>query len=321
MTITLPEPDIQMALAERLVYWRARILQPALLEAVGAVGNDGLDRETAEIVPARGRLLMATNGLRAELVFPVPVLLRYAPTLVGYYRLVMGYSQKAFYTRDAGTAPLRMMEERGTVGRTGEQLLPAFCQAMAGAGVALLESIGTRRLSAGFLNDLALLTLGAQLRGSVNNLIGERGTRQVFDLIRDLLKPHIVEEADAHIVIRNAAGRRVTIQFASDPDIVIHELLSTGANRNIIAVEIKGGRDYSNIHNRIGEAEKSHQKACKRGFVECWTIVNVSTFREGVLSRESPSTDRFFRLSELVKGSGEEFADFKSRLTSLAGVP
>jgi hypothetical protein len=32
-----------------------------------------------------------------------------------------------------------------------------------------------------------------------------------------------------------------------------------------VAVEIKGGKDYSNIHNRIGEAEKSHQKAKKEG--------------------------------------------------------
>jgi hypothetical protein len=39
--------------------------------------------------------------------------------------------------------------------------------------------------------------------------------------------------------------------------------------RSLAAIEIKGGRDYSNIHNRIGEAEKSHQKAEKQGYVEC----------------------------------------------------
>lgn len=36
--------------------------------------------------------------------------------------------------------------------------------------------------------------------------------------------------------------------------------------RNIIAVEVKGGTDFSNIHNRIGEAEKSHQTPVLSGF-------------------------------------------------------
>ena len=321
MAIRLPNPDIQMAFAERLVFWRARMLQPALMEAIRALSIDDVDRETAEFVPSQGRSLMAACGLRAELVFPVPVLLRHAPRLVGYYRLVMGYSQKAFYTKEAGTAPLRMMEEKGKVNSLCDRLLPAFCGAMSKAGVRLVESIAPGQLSAGLINDLALLTLGAQLRGSANNLIGKRGTRQVFHLMRTLLQSHIIEEKDTMITIHNAAGRRVTIEFASDPDIVIREEMSTGAERSIIAVEIKGGRDYSNIHNRVGEAEKSHQKARKRGFVECWTIVNVPSFREEVLRRESPSTDRFFRLGELVKNSGQEFEDFRSRLVALTGVP
>ena len=57
--------------------------------------------------------------------------------------------------------------------------------------------------------------------------------------------------------------------------------------------EIKGGKDISNIHNRIGEAEKSHQKARKRGFVECWTMVGVGHTDMDLARKESPSTDRF----------------------------
>ena len=102
----------------------------------------------------------------------------------------------------------------------------------------------------------------------------------------------------------NAANRRVVIAFASDPDIVIRERLSTGADRNVIAIEIKGGHDVSNIHNRVGDAEKSHQKAREAGFVECWTIINVDRFDEVKLRRESPATDRFFRLSALPPRRG-----------------
>ena len=88
----------------------------------------------------------------------------------------------------------------------------------------------------------------------------------------------------------------------------------------VIAIEIKGGHDVSNIHNRVGEAEKSHQKARKAGFVECWTIINVDRFDDAKLKRESPATDRFFRLSAIAAQAGSEFADFRSRLRSLTGV-
>lgn len=50
------------------------------------------------------------------------------------------------------------------------------------------------------------------------------------------------------------------IEFAPDPDIVIREEFSKGKYRNIITIEVKGGTDFSNIHNRVGEAEKSHQR-------------------------------------------------------------
>ncbi len=68
--------------------------------------------------------------------------------------------------------------------------------------------------------------------------------------------------------IKNAANRRVLIRFSSDPDIVIQEEMPTRELRNNLAIEVKGGLDFSNIHNRIGEAEKSHQKAKAAGYNE-----------------------------------------------------
>ena len=65
---------------------------------------------------------------------------------------------------------------------------------------------------------------------------------------------------------QDAAKRTVTIEIASDPDIIIREEIRPETYRNIIAIEVKGGRDFSNIHNRIGEAEKSHQKAKGKGY-------------------------------------------------------
>ena len=72
-----------------------------------------------------------------------------------------------------------------------------------------------------------------------------------------------------------ASRRKVIITFSSDPDISIFEQISVNKLKNVVAIEIKGGADKSNIWNRLGEAEKSHQSAKRRGFVEFWTIYNV----------------------------------------------
>ena len=56
-------------------------------------------------------------------------------------------------------------------------------------------------------------------------------------------------------------SRKVVIwPLATDPDIRIQEEFEPGQLRNKVAIEIKGGTDISNAHNRAGEAEKSHQK-------------------------------------------------------------
>jgi hypothetical protein len=101
-----------------------------------------------------------------------------------------------------------------------------------------------------------------------------------------MLAPAGVSAGERSIEIENAAGRRVRVEFASDPDICIREELPSGRFRNLVAIEIKGGRDYSNIHNRIGEAEKSHQKARQDGYVECWTMVGVMDLNMEVAQRE-----------------------------------
>ncbi len=83
---------------------------------------------------------------------------------------------------------------------------------------------------------------------------------------------------------------------------------------------MKGGTDFSNIHNRVGEAEKSHRKAKDAGYVECWTVVNVDNIDLAMSTRESPSTNKFFKLSDLKSQTGEQFQDFRERITALTGI-
>jgi hypothetical protein len=151
----------------------------------------------------------------------------------------------------------------------------------------------------------------------------QRGTSaiiQVFDVIQEIVKNSITQSSRHRIEIKNASGRRVLIEFAPDPDIVIREEIRDSNYRNLIAIEVKGGQDYSNIHNRIGEAEKSHQKARIVGYVECWTVVNVDRIDIEVARKESPSTNRFFRISDLLNPGSEERQTFSDLIISCVGI-
>jgi hypothetical protein len=95
-------PKLQISFAYSLKQFRSMYLQSALLETVRDMDIAELDRQLAEYVPAADLATLATYGLRAELLFAVPAVIAANPYLLGYYRLLMGYSQKEFYGRDKG---------------------------------------------------------------------------------------------------------------------------------------------------------------------------------------------------------------------------
>jgi hypothetical protein len=171
------------------------------------------------------------------------------------------------------------------------------------------------------LDDLTLLTVGPQLRGGANNQRGNAGIVQVFEIIREIVAHATADVSESTIEINSATGRPFLIEFAPDPDIIIREEMAHQHYRNVVAIEIKSGTDVSNIHNRIGEAEKSHQKARQRGFTECWTVVNVGRLDMAKARSESPSTDRFYSLASLATRAGGEYDDFRRRVMSLTAIP
>ena len=321
VSFKIPSPDLQIDFSIALAQIRQEYLQEALCKTIMNMDIAELDRELAAIVPKSDLALLASRGLRGELLFPVPCLLIRNPKLIGYYRLLYGFSQKAFYSADFGLAMFKPMEDRGMINESGRGSIPPLCRALAECASSLLKGIGEARLTKEFMDDLTLLTLGPQLRGGANVRKGTAGIVKIFDAITEIVRESVVSSDRQCIEIKNAAGRRVLIEFASDPDIIIREVMAEKRYRNIIALEIKGGTDFSNIHNRIGEAEKSHQKARQKGYVECWTIVNVDKIDLGMAHKESPSTNRFYRISHIASGEGEEFNDFRNRIVALTGIP
>jgi hypothetical protein len=258
---------------------------------------------------------LASFGLRAETFFPSVTLLEANPRLLGYYRLLYGLSQKSFY----GTlGRFKVMEERGLISRALAAELPALCSALCETGWLLLANLQSVSLER--IRDLQLLTLGPQLRGGRLNVIGQAASTTVLRRIRAAVDDSVVvSETRDKIVVKNAAGRNITVAFSSDPDIAISEELSSSvANR--LAIEIKGGTDVSNIHNRLGEAEKSHQKAKAKGFPEFWTITNAPVDARKA-AQESPTTNLFFDLGRIIDPEDKEWTRFRDELTAKLGVP
>ncbi|HEX9023776.1 MAG TPA: XcyI family restriction endonuclease [Geobacteraceae bacterium] len=318
--IKIPSPQLQIDFSFALAQIRSLYLQDALLESVEKMDIARIDKELNKLVPKRSLKALARHGLRGELVFPVPSIFAQNPRLLGYYRLLLGFSQKTFYATETGLSGFKAMEDKGVLSKTSEGLLSELCVALIQAAAQLVEGIGVERLSRNFLDDLTLLTVGPQFRGGANNKIGTAGIVRVFEIIHSLVRTSAINSNPNQIEIRNAAGRTVLIEFASDPDIIIREEMDKGIYRNIIAIEIKGGTDFSNIHNRIGEAEKSHQKARNAGYHECWTVVNVDRIDLAMARKESPSTNRFYCISKLMAPQNEEYRDFRNRIISLTGI-
>ena len=318
--INLPSPDMQVNFAFSLQEIRERMLMDALQSCIHEVDLEMLDSQLHKFADAQALKRLAAFGVRGEFLFAVPCVLESSPELLGYYRLLLGYSQKAFYTSESGIGKFKSMEERGSISPLQKSLLPELSIALCQSAMTLINGLADHMLNYQFLDDLALLTLGPQFRGGANVQRGTAAIVQVFNVIHDIVKNSVTQSSRHQIELKNASGRTVYIEFAPDPDIVIREKLRENTFRNLIAIEIKGGQDYSNIHNRIGEAEKSHQKARISGYIECWTVVNVDRIDVEMAKKESPSTHMFFRISDLLNPDTKEYQTFSDLLISCVGI-
>lgn len=110
------------------------------------------------------------------------------------------------------------------------------------------------------------------------------------------------------------------ISLSHDPDVRIQELIGEGVHHKV-AIEVKGGTDISNVHNRAGEAEKSHQKARNFGFPEFWTVISKQGLELQKLQSESPTTNHWFDVTEVLARKGKDWDDFRQRLAGAVGIP
>ena len=309
------KPDLQISFHYRLQSLRGLYLGGALGATVERVDLKAVNRELDRYVTKASLKKVATAGLRGELFFAVPLVIRANPYLVGYYRLLLGFSQKEFYNKGP-FGGFKKLEEAGQVSPAADARVPGLCRSLAGSAELLVS--GLDRLSPQAVHDLQLLTLGPQLRGSQNTKLGRDADRQVYDLIQSVVEPYLKASTNRSLTIENDSGRIVQIDFASDPDVRIAQELASG-ERPLVSIEVKGGTDQSNVHNRLGEAEKSHQKAKARGFFEFWTIIRLDV-NASLARQESPTTTHLFHLDRISKPSTRDAKQFRELLSALVGI-
>ncbi len=176
-----PLPELQISLYHRLHELRETLLLDGLLQVVAESEIPIIDEELRTFVSKEALQRMASWGLRGEIVFAVPCLLRQRPQLLGYYRLLLGFSQKQFYGKEYGLRIFKSMEEKGLCSAAQQAALSELSQCLCVSAEHLLREVET--LSQPLVHELTLLTLGPQLRGGALNLFGTRATQRVFELI------------------------------------------------------------------------------------------------------------------------------------------
>lgn len=309
----------QVVFHQMLVAARKTVLMDALSEALGQIDPALAKHEVLKYVPADVQQILAASGIRDEHVFPLPCVLAKKPTLVGYYRMLLGISQKRFYRAGTAMGPYKSMEASGAFSKAKQSALDTFCSVMAENLAELVRQISPR-ISSRDVAELPLLTLGAQLYGSNNNAIGRQATLDVFLSVAEIVKSFIETKTSSKITVRNASGRLVLIALTADPDIRVQEEFDSKF-RNLLAIEIKGGTDVSNAHNRAGEAEKSHRKAKKQDFRDYWTLIALAGLDPAQLQEESPTTNSWFDVAQVLAREGPHWREFRSRFAGAVGIP
>jgi hypothetical protein len=313
-----PGASRQIGFHQLLVAARKKYFMDALSEALGTLDQNAVKTQIANYVPADVQKLLAAGGLRDEYVFPVPSIIEAKPTLIGYYRLLLGAPQKSFYKGLTGMGIFKSMEEMGTMSAKQKLLMPGFCTAMAHPLADLVRQI--RSFTERDLRELPLLTFGSQLQGSNNTQIGKKAMQEVFIAITEILEKSVSKKEPNRLTLRNAAGRTVFVILSHDPDVCIQEQVEDRIHSKV-AIEVKGGTDVSNAHNRAGEAEKSHLKAKKLGFKDFWTIISKTGLEMFKLRQESQTTTEWFDVTEILARDGKDWDDFRQRLAAAVGIP
>ncbi len=319
INFSVPPVAKQLFVVNILHEYRNNIDAICLRNTVAQISPKTIHEEILAYVPEEGMRRLQADHIRDEDVFALPSVLKENPRLLGYHRLLLGISEKQFYSGASGLAAFASMEHNGIISESVKDELPRLCTAINESISTFLSVIGDEALSLD-VHDLPLMTLGVYADGVWRNAIGRQAADKVFSAVRDILAQNGCDLTDAggnaSSFTCTCGGNEYAVFSSSDPDISIVK----NTEEKTLCIEIKGGQDIANVHNRAGEAEKSHQKATKAGFKEKWTLILLNGLNEEQrkkLLTESPSTDKWFDINDVVSRTGASYKAFSESILSL----
>ena len=123
MPINLPSSKPQANVASYLEEFRKLYLQQALANAIQSLDLRTVNEQLDQLAPAADLRQLASRGIRGEFVFALPAILTTKPNLLGYYRLLLGFSQKEFFNKGK-LGRFKSMEEKGVISPRVEPEIP-----------------------------------------------------------------------------------------------------------------------------------------------------------------------------------------------------
>src|ERR1043165_400107 len=129
--------DLQVGFHYRLKSIRDLYFHDALRKTVQNLKISDIDKQLNDLVSQSALQKLASFSLRGELIFPIPLILILNPFLLGYYRLLFGFSQKEFYSKGP-FGVFKSMEESGKINKSGLVKIQSLCESLIKTGESLI---------------------------------------------------------------------------------------------------------------------------------------------------------------------------------------
>lgn len=266
--------------------------------------------------------LIAKSGLKPQLFFSHPDLLRTYPKFARYYRLL-------------ALLPSKGVQRSGIkVGKKSPyDRLFDFSR--------YVNSISSQLILEGFREESIISSIsaqiGAQLEGSWRNLIGKQAANLVEKLILEWLieenqtfatepsVPDIEDElslGNMELIskINRISSDTYLIEFGSEPDIKITRRFN-GEYRVVAWIEVKGGTDPAGVLERYGAAKKSLEEArVHRDRPRSILIMAIYTTTALERIKDDRLVDEYYNLTSLTIKDSVDWKNFERSLKLLLGI-
>lgn len=149
------KPKLQISFYYKLQALRGIYLRPGLRAALHSLDLKVVNDQLSRFVADRHLRKVASPGLRGEVFFAMPSVIEASPFLLGYYRLLLGLSQKEFYYKGP-FGRFRRLEERGELLASRAPEIPGLCLSLCRSAELLVDGVDELSLAGSTISNCSL---------------------------------------------------------------------------------------------------------------------------------------------------------------------